>query len=198
MALLIADDPRLDLQRKSFTVSEVERMLEAGILHDGEPVELLEGELFLTSPQRPEHAAITEIVGRLLEGAMGGGFHARRHSPLLAGPDSLPEPDIAIARGEPRDFLHQHPTGADVVLVIEIALTSHALDRRKAAIYARAGVPEYWLLDLAGRTLDVRTNPGPEAADYAEQQVLREGDTVTLPHGGEIPVAALLPPGPAR
>lgn len=175
-----------------FTADEVYRMLEAGILREDEPVELLEGELVVMSPQSPEHAAIAERVARAIEAAYQTPAHTRRHSPLEAEPDSLPEPDVALVQGTVEVYLHRHPTGRDTLLVVEIASSSRSVDRRKAAIYARAGVPVYWLLDLVKRRLEVRSGPRLEG-EYTETRILEPGEAVQIPGAGQVPVADLLP-----
>lgn len=167
-------------------------MLEAGILLEDEPVELLEGDLVVMSPQSPPHAATTERIARCLESAYGQGFHARRHSPLVAANDSLPEPDVALCQGGVERFEQQHPRGDETLLVAEIAHTSRRIDRRKAAIYARAGVPTYWLVDLVARRLEVRSQPQSDG-EYSLIRLLEPGAEVELPVIGKaIPVADFL------
>ena len=140
-----------DVQRRRFTVDEVNRMVEEGILGEDEPVELLEGELVIVSPQDPRHAACLVTLTERLAEAYRGVAHVRPQVPLDARPHSLPEPDLAVVKGRPGDYSDRHPSGGDALLVIEIARTSRPIDRRKAGIYAGAGVPVYWLVDLAAR-----------------------------------------------
>jgi Uma2 family endonuclease len=180
---------------RPFTVDEVMRMLEVGILDEDEPVELLEGELVLMSPQDPKHAGTVEWIADLLEKALGPGFHARRHSPIQLDDQSLPEPDLALVHGRRADFRERHPEAGDLVLVVEIAASSHGRDRRKNRLYARAGIPTAWLLDLPNRRLEVRTDPRPDG-EYALTRLLGETEWVTVPETNEeIAVAELLPPG---
>jgi Uma2 family endonuclease len=113
------------------------------------------------------------------------------HSPIDAGPDSQPEPDVAVVRGDPRDLLDRHPSGADLALVVEISVTSHAEDRAKAAVYARAGVPEYWQLDVPARRVVVRTEP--DGVEYRATRLVADGEEVVHGSGVRVPVAALLP-----
>ncbi len=155
-------------------------MVELGILRDDEPLELIDGELVIVSPQGPAHLAVTAGLRRMLEGAYGPRHLGITHSPLLAGDGSLPEPDVMIVRGDHHAFVRRLPTGSDAVLVVEIAQTSQAADRRKAEIYARAGVAVYWLLDLVARRLEVRTGP-TEDGQYTETRLLLEDEEVALP-----------------
>lgn len=158
-------------------------MVETGILSDDEPVELLDGELLLMTPQDPWHATTAKKVERLLEEALGDGFHARAHSPIGGGEYDLPEPDVALVRGEVEDYRHRHPSGEEILLVVEVARTSQRYDRAKAERYARAGVQTYWLLDLPARRLELYTGPTPEGR-YTEHRVLESTDSVPIPGTG--------------
>jgi Uma2 family endonuclease len=154
-------------------------MVEDGILDEDEPVELLDGELVVVSPQGPRHAArLAELDQRLTE-AYRATAHVRAQLPVEARPHSLPEPDLAVVRGAPRDFRDRHPSSGDVVLVVEIARTSHAVDRKKAGLYGAAGMPVYWLLDIANRCLEVFSGAAHDG--FAQHVVLRPGEEVELP-----------------
>src|SRR5262249_2303886 len=91
-----------------------------------------------------------------------------------------PGAGLAIVRGAPRDYGERHPTGADTILVIEVARTSQAFDRRKASTYARSGVPVYWLIDLVARRLEVRSTPTSDG-EYEQTVLLGEQHRVRLP-----------------
>ncbi len=165
---------------RRFTADEVLRMVRGGVLSEDEPLELLEGELVVVSPQGPEHSSVAEVIRRALEEAWGPAVHTRCHSPIAADPHNLPEPDVAVVRGAPRDYLGRYPTGGDVLLVVEVSRTTQATDRAKAAIYARSGVPVYWLVDLAARRAEVRSEPLPDGR-YARLETCQEDDRLQLP-----------------
>lgn len=182
-----------EVQHRRFTAEEVERMFQLGILAEDEPVELLEGELVVMPPESPGHATNTERVRRALEPHLAPGFHVRSNLPMKAGPDSLPVPDVALYRGPFDAFEDTHPSSREALLVVEIAVTSQAIDRRKASLYSRAGVPVCWLLDLPARRLEVHSDPRP-AGDYRLIRILDPSDRVAVPGAGaELPVAELLP-----
>jgi Uma2 family endonuclease len=123
-------------------------------------VELLGGLLVVQEPQGSSHAAVVAQVGRVLALAFGPGWHPRLHSPLALDDDSEPEPDVAVVAGEPRDYLHGHPSTA--ALVVEVADSTLRLDRRlKAGLYARAGLQEYWVVNLVEGALEMHRAPGP-------------------------------------
>lgn len=174
-----------------WTVPDLMRMVEAGLLDEDAPLELLDGVLYTTSPQGPRHRMTTVRVRRRLEQAFGPGHYVQDHSPVDAGPDSLPEPDVAVVRGSER--FDRHPGAADVAVVVEIAETSQPRDREKASVYAAAGFAEYWVLDLVARRLVVHREPRPQHREYAVARTLRDGDVV-LAGADEVPVRDLLPP----
>jgi Uma2 family endonuclease len=148
----------------------------------GKRTELIRGILIEKMSKSPLHASIARCLFMLLRGAMPPGFILLREDPLTFA-DSELEPDLAIVRGEEQDFATSHPATAE--LVIEIAVSSVSLDREKAAIYAEAGVAEYWIVLPAERRVEVYRRP--EHGDYLESSVA-EGDfvltSVSLPQVG--------------
>jgi Uma2 family endonuclease len=177
---------------------EYERLVDLG-LFVGERLELLDGVLVVREPQGSPHAAIVGKVGRVLAAAFGGGWHARLHSPLALGDFSEPEPDVAVVAGESEDYIAAHPSSP--ALVVEVADSSLRLDRRfKAAIYARAGLREYWIVNLVDRILEVHREPhapvdAAEDWSYRSVDVLRPPSHVTplAAAHARILVADLLP-----
>jgi Uma2 family endonuclease len=158
MSFVVGDRPVRPL-----TADEVMRMVDAGILSEDERVELLHGALVELSPKSPEHA---EIKARLVEWLYSPGRHKVRTEDALAVPDrtSLPEPDVAVVeRGE---YVRAHPATAR--LVIEIAITLRMIDTKvKPPLYAAAGVPEYWVVDVPAKRVRMFREPGPEG--YASE-----------------------------
>jgi Uma2 family endonuclease len=175
--------------------TEYERLVGLGMFV-GERLELLDGVLVVREPQGSTHAAIVHTVGQILARAFGEAWHPRLQGPLALGEHSEPEPDIAVVTGATRDYLEAHP--ATAALVVEVADSSLRLDRRfKAAIYARAGLPEYWIVDLVHRALEVHRDPQSAGEDsaYRSQEVLRPPAVVTplAAPAARIAVADLLP-----
>ena len=161
------------------------RMLASGAL-DGVPVELLQGMLCETGPPNQAHALMVERLAEHLAGA-GGRLCVQR--PLRVSSDSWPEPDLAVLDGEPSADADPCP----ILLVVEIAVTSHDVDRGvKPHVYAAAEVPVYWLVDVPGRSIEVRTGPATDGYDSVE--VYGSGDTVLPPSPGigALEVASLL------
>ena len=132
------------------------------------------------SPQDPIHSYVCTVLRNRLLGAYRGDVEVREEKPLEAGPDSLPEPDLAVVRGSAADYLKRHPTGADTLLVVEVARSSLSLDRQKASVYARAGVPVFWIVDVGGRRLEAHSEPQPDGR-YRLVRVLGIEDRVAVP-----------------
>jgi Uma2 family endonuclease len=151
------------------------RMVATGAL-EGERVELLEGLLVEVSPHSPEHATMIEELTARLAGARAS---LRVQLPLEVRLGSEPEPDLALIEQAPPP--RHHPQ--TLLLAVEVAVSSHARDREvKAGLYAEAGVPKYWLVDVPGRTVEVRTDPGPKG--YGRCEVYGVGALVPSPAEG--------------
>lgn len=134
-------------------------MIDAGLFRD-EHVELIEGVIVEMSPQNSPHAAAIQRLTELLLPSLVGRAGVRIQLPLAASDDSLPEPDVAIV--EPKYFGEAHPTRA--FLIIEVADASLKFDRQdKAELYACAGVPEYWIVNLAEKLIECYREPGAGA-----------------------------------
>ena len=156
-------------------------MAEAGILREEERTELIEGEIVTIPPASPEHAAQTMALYERVRGLFGRGYHVRVQSPLAFG-ESEPMPDLAVVKGKPADYKHAHPTHA--VLVIEVAHSSLPYDRTvKTSLYAKAGIPEYWIVDIEHRQLEVYREPveSPNSVfgyTYRLRMQLQPSDTI--------------------
>jgi Uma2 family endonuclease len=149
--------------------TEYDRMVEMGLFGEDERIELLEGVLVAMSPQKSRPAeAIHRLNERLVPG-LAGRARVRIQSPLALSELSEPEPDLAVV--PLGDYAHAHPTRA--LLVIEVADASLSKDKKvKAGIYARAGVPEYWLINLVDDVVLVHRRPAK--GRYSRVQVLRK------------------------
>ncbi len=147
-----------------FSVEQYHRMIEAGVLTRADRVQLLEGVIVDMTPIGIAHAYAVQGLMRALVRILPDGWDVFVQQPVsMAG--SEPEPDLAIVRGSYSDYSDRRPTAADVAVLIEVAETSLEIDRKKIAIYARAGVPEYWLVNLPDRQIEIRRGPKTGAAD---------------------------------
>jgi Uma2 family endonuclease len=161
-------------------------MVDAGVLGEDEPLELLGGELLVVSPQGPAHSEAATALRDLLLAAYRDASPAvmvREDKPLATGAADLPEPDLAVVRGARGAFSQRHPRGDEAVLVVEIARTSLALDRDKAAVYAAGGVAAYWIVDMQTRSIEVYADPQREGR-YASRHVLAEDQPAAVPGSG--------------
>jgi Uma2 family endonuclease len=170
------------------SVEEYHRAGEIGLLSHN--VELLRGIIVTKMPKSPLHELIAQKLMNRLRAAMPAGYEVRREGPLTLR-DSEPEPDISVVRGEPDDWAVAHPSTAN--LVIEVSVSSVALDEGKAEIYAEAGIPEYWLVRPEDRIVEVFREPTREG--YFSKTTLSDRDALRCPAipGVEFPIAEILP-----
>jgi Uma2 family endonuclease len=183
-----------DLYR--ITVDEYERLVASGVLDDPQ-VELLNGFLVRKMGKRPRHATRLERLRRLLEARLPvpAGWHIRQEQPVKISEYDEPEPDLTIVSGEVEEYEDRHPDPRDVALIVEIADSSLARDQgRRLLAYARGGIPNYWIVNLVDRQVEVYSDPGP--VGYRASEALKPGQELTvLLRGidvGRIPVADVL------
>ena len=149
-----------DPQSRLWSRDEFHQMAELGFFA-GQRAELLEGEIMVFSPQKPAHFVATDQVADLLRRHFAKGFHIRMQGPLELGPHSEPEPDVAVVKGSRAAYRTRHPRTA--VLVVEVSDTTLRNDRnRKASLYARAKIADYWIVNLVDRRLEVYRQPQPD------------------------------------
>ena len=145
---------------RRWTRREFERLYERGVLGSDDRVELIEGELLVVSPEGPYHSASLGEAHRALIRAFGKRYAVRPQNPLTIDEYSLPEPDLLVVPGRPMDYRDEHPGPSVAVLCVEIANSSREFDLgRKLRLYARAGVPEYWVVDLLEQCIHVHRLP---------------------------------------
>lgn len=187
------------IQIRRWSREEFEKMTESCIFPPGTRAELIDGEILSMAPQKSPHAVAISLVEDCLRTAFGAGYTVRPQLPLALDACSEPEPDIAVVPGAPRDFLACHPSSA--VLVVEIADASLDYDRQqKASLYARAGIADYWIINLIERKVEICRGPIAAAAApfgwfYSRIEGYFSGEHVAplAASGARIPVADLLP-----
>ncbi len=157
----------VEILRRRFTVVEYHRMGEAGILREDDRVELIDGEIVQMTPIGSRHAACVKRLNQLFARAVGDQAVVSVQDPIAIPPESEPQPDLALLRPRADFYASGHPGPADVLLVVEVADTSAPFDRGvKIPLYARAGIPEVWLVDLITDTVEVhRRSSGGRFAD---------------------------------
>ncbi|WAL61844.1 Uma2 family endonuclease [Thermocoleostomius sinensis] len=156
---------------KLWTVDDYHRMVETGILTEGDRVELLEGQIIEMNPQLPPHAATTQRAFRYLDRLLETVAYVRMQLPVTLQPRSEPEPDIAVVHIDANEYGDHHPTPNEIFLIIEVADSTLLGDRQqKAPIYAKAGIPDYWILDVNTRQVYVFREP--TQAGYQQQETV--------------------------
>lgn len=176
---------------RKWTKDEYYRLAELGFF-EGKRTELIEGEIIEMPTMNSPHATAIRKVNLLLLRVFSEGFVVDTQMPMNFGEDTELVPDVAVIRGEIEDFSEHHPTFANII--VEVADTTLRQDRtRKLQIYARAAIPEYWIINLQHRCLEVFRRPGEDV--YLEVAVYRETDEVSPLAAPEakIKVADLLP-----
>ena len=153
---------------------EYDLMVELGML-EGEPVELLQGELVLMSPQSSAHAWVIRTSNKILTDQVGDRAWVQAQCPLALSEDDEPEPDVAIVPlGE---YRFTHPTTA--LLVVEVSVSSLGRDlRSKAIVYARAGIPEFWIIDVRSQVVHVHREP--ISGSYTRVTKVARGDVLDV------------------
>ena len=186
------------MRTRQWTRLEYDRLIETGFFQAGDKVELIGGQLMVAEPQGSRHAATVSLVADALRAAFGSGWYVMIQLPVALDDESEPEPDVAVVVGSAREYWDAHPSRP--VLVVEVADSSIALDREhKASLYARARVPECWILSIEEGILEIYRQPAPSPDApygwrYGEIQRLGRGATVApvaVPTAS-IPVADLL------
>jgi Uma2 family endonuclease len=179
--------------RHRLDVDAYYKMAEAGILTRAHRVELIDGEIIDLNAIGSPHAALTNRLVRCFARAAADGVTlVSVQNPLRLDAFNEPEPDLLLLRPRADDYRASHPSAADVLLLIEVADSSLAYDRgRKLALYAQFGVPEVWIVDLAGAAIEVCRQP--KDGVYVSQERRTSGMLAPgLVPGVAIDVAALL------
>jgi Uma2 family endonuclease len=184
---------------RRWTRVEYDRLIEMGMFQAGERLELLAGNLVVREPQGDPHTLAVELVNEALRTAFGREWRVRVQLPIALDQESEPEPDISVAPGRARDRREAKPSR--LALIVEIAESSLAVDREyKSSLYAKARVPEYWIVNLVDRALEVYRDPMPDASasygwSYRSAQSLHAGEHVSplAALAARITVADLLP-----
>jgi len=194
--MVVAVTPTVEIRR--FTRVEYQRLAET-IFQPDERLELIDGLLVLREPQDTRHAVGTQLALRALDRAFGVGWNVRPGLPVGLDDMSEPEPDAAVVPGDPRDYLDAHPERP--VLIVEVAWSRLVFDRRhKASLYARAGIADYWIVNLVDRVVEVHREPVADAAapyGFSYRSITRLAPPATVTPlaapSAAIPVADLLP-----
>lgn len=164
----ILDEPAVRRAVYPISVEFYQQLGELGVLDRN--TELLDGVIVRKMSQSPLHSAVARRLYRMIAAALGNNQFVTREDPIITN-HSAPEPDLAVIQGDEDEFVNRHPQTA--LLAVEIAVSSVELDRRKACIYAGAGIPEYWLVEPEAARVTVFREPQDGA--YQSVEVRRRG-----------------------
>lgn len=189
--------PAIPMRR--FTVDEYHRMIATGILHEGDPVELLEGWLVLKMTRNPPHDVALSLTDDEISKRLTPELFCRIQMAITT-PESEPEPDVAVVRGPRRRYAVRHPEPHEVLMLVEVADASLEMDRNdKGRVYARVNIPIYWIVNIRESCVEVYTDPsGPDNQPaYLQRRDYGPAENVPLVLNGvevgQIPVRDLLP-----
>lgn len=175
--------PRLvpRLLKGPFTVGDYHRMAETGVLRQDARVELLDGQVVQLSPIGSPHAGCVNRLNQMLAQAAAGRATLGIQNPVVLDNFSEPQPDVTVLKYRSDGYAARHPSPADVLLLIEVMVTSGDIDRDvKIPLYARAGIPEVWLVDLDADTVEVYREPGEDG--YAVVRTATRDDALVPLH----------------
>ena len=182
------------LERKKFTSDEVHRMMEAGILPEESGWELINGEIIHRMTIGSRHAGTVIKLSKLLERLIGNDVLVSTQNPIQISERNEPEPDVTVLKMREDFYTKNHPTPSDVLLVIEVSVSTLEFDRGvKRKIFAGAGIVEFWLVNLENNTIETYSNP--KGGDYFEMKTYERGDIIYSKHITELKlrVADILP-----
>ena len=166
------------LRTHNFTVDEYHRMAEAGVFHEDDRVELIDGQVVEMTPIGPRHAVCVDRLNGWLSRLVGDSAIVRVQSPVVLGQRAEPEPDVTLLRPPFERYQEVHPGPAEIMLVIEVADASVEYDHSvKIPLYARAGVPEAWLVNLPADRIEVYRDPA--GGSYADVTSVSPSETLT-------------------
>lgn len=183
----------VQITRRHFNTAEYYRMTEAGILSEGDRVELIDGEVVEMSPIGSRHAACVDRLNKLLNMLIAEDVIVRVQNPIVIDDYSEPQPDISLLRPRPDFYAQRHPQPTDVLLVVEVADSSTQFDREiKLPLYAQAMLPEVWLVNLPSDTVELYSQPINGA--YQISRTLKRGESLvsTAVSNLSLDVAAIL------
>jgi Uma2 family endonuclease len=178
-----------------WTLERYEAMVESGAFSTHDRFHLINGYVVAKMTQGDPHCTADDLCGEALARTIPPGWYVRVAKPIRLPPDSKPEPDRCVVRGTIRDYSRRSPGPGDVGLIVEIADSSLSEDRKQALVYARSGIPVYWIVNLVERLVEVRTNPAPDG--YGSRVDYAYGESVSVVidgiEVGQIAVADILP-----
>jgi Uma2 family endonuclease len=167
------------------SIEKYEKLIDSGVFTKRDKLQLIDGILVAKVTQNPPHSVADLLCNKALTRVIPAGWHLRPDKPVRLPPDGEPEPDQCVVRGAERDYSEQHPSAADVGLVVEVGDTSLDADRAMARVYGASGVPIYWIVNLREYLIEVYTEPTSDG--YGSKREYKPGEDVPVVlHGAEV------------
>jgi len=182
----VLDVPEVRAAAVRISLAQYYRLYEIGVIP--EKAELLSGIVVEKMPKSPLHIWMIAFLQAWLGTFVDRSLHLRSEQPLTLS-DSEPEPDLAVVTGNRNDYRTHHPSTAK--LVIEVAFNSEAVDRKKAEIYAAAGVDEYWIVLPSSKTIAVYRSPSNGVYRECNEYALDSPPASLLSPGAVVPASEL-------
>lgn len=177
--------------RYRFSVDDYHKMAEAGILRESDRVELIRGEIIEKAKISSQHASVVTRISSHFHQVFREKYTLSVQNPINIGDTSEPEPDLAICQWSENYYAHRHPIESEVLLVIEVADSTLEYDLTlKKTLYAEAGIPEYWVVDVKEKQVHRFRNP--ENGDYLKSEMLAGEDEISLPGGASLSLKNIL------
>ncbi len=184
----------INMRLAPLSIDQYHRMIETGILEDGEPIELIEGALIYKDRRDESRGIMThgarhlrvlnKLMALLSQWVASRAVFLQVQGPIVVSETSEPEPDCCLVRGTPDDYAEEVPQAADVLAVFEVAHSSLRSDRHtKQRLYANAGIPCYVIINLQDNIIEVLTEPSTAESRYVTQSEFRQTETVAIPLG---------------
>jgi Uma2 family endonuclease len=166
------------------SIEQYEAMVESGVLGAGARLQLINGFLVAKETKKPSHGYATESTREVLRRILPTGWSVRSELPVRLPPLSEPEPDVSVARGNPKDYATRHPGPEDLALVVEVAAGSLRQDRKLAVTYGSSGIPTSWIINLRGPWVEVYSDP--TSAGYGSRRDYKPGEKIAVVIDGSV------------
>ncbi|MGH9841244.1 MAG: Uma2 family endonuclease [Blastocatellia bacterium] len=165
------------VSRRPFTTEEYHRLYDVGVLTEDDRVELIDGEIIKMFAIGPRHSGCVKKLNAILNRVASSYAVVSVHDPVHLGEYSEPEPDLALLKPREDFYTQSHPTPAEILVAIEVADSSLESDRQlKLPTYAKAGIPEVWLVDLVNGRVEIHTQPAESI--YQEVRLVLRGQQI--------------------
>ena len=182
----------LTTTRRKFTIDEYHQLVDLGFFNENDRIELIRGEIIEMAPKRTPHSVCNSILFGELYKLLSERANVRGQEPITLPSNSEPEPDVVIAKKKADNYLSNHPTVEDIILVIEISDSTLQYDREtKLFLYAEAKINNYWIFNLVDRRVEVYSNPFSDRQgkfDYRNKSIILPDENMVIPNFNDVSI----------